>query len=121
MIVSPSSHVDGSSLTETPCPYHLGTGEALQPSGWALLNLRRQTTPLAGVHEAFFGVQWDPAWPRGKFVRRALSEEALLLENWQPMICYDLWWLSLPGHGLWSVPLGGVDVLLRWGSPSLQP
>ena len=72
------------------------------------------------LHEALFGVQWDPARPRGKFVRRALHEEALLLENQQPMICYDLWWLSLPGCSSWSEPLGGVDVLLRWGSPSLQ-
>ena len=65
------------------------------------------------LHEAFFGVQQDPAGPQGKFVRRVLREEALLLENRQPMICYDLWWLSLPGCGSWSEPLGGVDVLLR--------
>ena len=70
--------------------------------------------------EAFLGVQWDPAGPRGKFVMRALFEEALLLENWQPMICYDLWWFSLPGCGSWSELLEGVDFLLRWGSPCLQ-
>ena len=72
------------------------------------------------LHEAFLGVQQDPARPWGKLVRRALREEALLLENWQPMICYDLWLLSLSDCGSWSEPLGGVDVLLRWGSPSLQ-
>ena len=38
------------------------------------------------LHEASLGVQRDPAGPQGKFVRRALCEEALLLENQQPML-----------------------------------
>ena len=69
----------------------------------------------------FLGVQRDPAGPRGKLVRRALREEALLLEDWQQMICYDLRLLSLPGCGSGDEPLRGVNVLLRGCSSSLQP
>ena len=52
---------------------------------------------------------------------RELHEEALLLEDWQPMICYDLQLLRLPGCSSGSELLRGVDVLLRRGSSSLQP
>ena len=65
----------------------------------------------------YSGTQLGPGvnWSGGHSVRRLSKEDQ------QPMICYDLQLLSLPGCGSGSEPFRGVDVLLRGCSSSLQP